>query len=129
MIVIHDEDRPNPLKDAATKVGGVWATVGGVVGMLVSLGVVSAAQGQALTSLGDAVSPTLLGVGALVGGIVPLVTGLIAAFRTGASARPKVTPVDDPRILDAVTGELVALVPAGGPFAGDDTLGKHNKEF
>lgn len=124
---LPDSERPNPLRDAAKSVAALWATLATIVGALVQFGVLNAAQGDALTTAGTQLSPTLLLVGTVVAGVVPLVTGLVAAFRTAAKARPEVTPVADPRA--EVRGVLVPMVPeraaGGGPFAAPDDGPRH----
>lgn len=108
--------RPNPLAEAAAKVGTAWAAAAGVVGALVAYGALTTAQGAALTAAGEALSPTVTALGVVVAGVTPLVGGIVAAFRTAAAGREHVTPMADPRD-DAgrplvVEGEVVAPVRA-----------------
>lgn len=91
------DDRPNPLGEAASKAGAIWATVSGLVGALVTFGVLSSTQASAITDAGDALSPAMLSLGTVVGGLVPLIAGLVSAFRTAATARDHVTPVASPK--------------------------------
>lgn len=90
-------DRPNPLGEAASRTGAAWAAASGLVGALVTFGVLSAAQANAVTAAGDALPTTITAIGTLIAGVMPIVAGLISAFRTAAVARNHVTPIRDPR--------------------------------
>jgi hypothetical protein len=109
-------ERPNPLAKVATTVGGVVAALGGVVGALVQLGVLSDDQVAAVTAAGAVVEPTINGLGVLLGGVMPIVAALVAAFATVKVGKAKVTPNESPaaEVINPETGkrELVALVPA-----------------
>jgi hypothetical protein len=111
-------DRPNPLGTAASKVGTAWSAAAGVVGALVAFGVLSSAQADALNAAGSAAPDALVALGTLIAGVVPLVSGVVASFRTAAAARDHVTPVADPRAVDPVSGDLVPLVPTTAPCGG-----------
>lgn len=89
--------RPNPLAEAASKVGTAWSAAAGVVGALVAFGVLTAAQGSAISAAGDAAPATVVALGTIIAGVTPLISGIIASFRTASAAREKVTPVADPR--------------------------------
>jgi hypothetical protein len=89
-------DRPNPLKETAAKVGTAWSAVSGLVGALVTFGILSGAQGDAVNTAGDALSPTLIALGTVVGGVLPLLGGLLGAFQTASSGKDHVTPVVAP---------------------------------
>lgn len=104
-------DGRNPLREVAAKVGVAWASIAGVVGALVSFGILNAAQGNAITAAGSALSPVLESLGVVIGGVVPLVGAVIASFHTAKSGENHVTPVDSPRDNDGN-----ALIPAPGPF-------------
>lgn len=106
------DERPNPLGNAAVKASTLWASLAGVIGGLVSFGVITQAQGDAISAAGGQVSPTITALGVVVGGVIPLVAAVLAAFRTAKVARPDVTPMEDPRML--INGELVPLVPVHG---------------
>lgn len=123
-----DEDRPNPLGKAAKAAGGVWAAVSGIVGALAMFGVLSSAQAQAIRAFGDGLPGWLMAIGVLLGAIIPAGGSLLAAFRTKAKAEPGVTPVDDPRRLDPVSGTLVPLVEHTGTVLIDGLFGRHSKE-
>lgn len=88
--------RPRPVLDAFKSVGSAVALLGSVATALIGWGVLSTAQGDALSGLLGAIP-----------GIVTLVTALLAAFGVVRVAEPQVTPVADPAIV--VDGELVAL--------------------
>lgn len=100
-------DRPNPLREAAAKTGTAWSAVSGVIGALVTFGALTAAQGHALDAVGGAAPDVITALGTVLAGVLPLLAGLVGAFRTASAARPHVTPTADPR-----TDQGVALVPA-----------------
>lgn len=93
-------NRPTPLRDAFKTVGSTVALIGSIVAALVGWGVLSAAQGDAVSGLLGAVP-----------GLVTLVTALLSAFGVVIRSEPAVTPVEDPAALDEF-GDLVSLVPA-----------------
>lgn len=89
--------RPNPLREAASKVGTAWSAAAGVVSALVAFGALTAAQGTAITAVGEAAPTTIVALGTVIAGITPLISGVIASFRTASAGREQVTPVVDPR--------------------------------
>ena len=91
------DPRPNPLSEAASKVGVAWSAAAGVVSALVSFGALTAAQGDAVTAAGQAAEGTVTAVGTVLAGVLPLIAGIVSAFRTTSAAREHVTPVVDPR--------------------------------
>lgn len=91
------DNRPNPLSEIASKVGVAWSAAGALVSALVAYGALSAAQGEALTAAGAAAQDTVTAVGVVVAGVLPLITGVVSAFRTTTAGREHVTPVTDPR--------------------------------
>ena len=93
-------DRPNPLGEAASKVGVAWSALSGVVGALVTFGALSTVQGDAITAAGQAAEGAVTATGTVLAGVLPLIAGVIAAFRTTAAAKPHVTPMEDPRDHD-----------------------------
>jgi len=103
-------ERPNPLADAASKVGVAVAAASGVVSALVAFGLLTSIQGEAVQTFGNAAPDTITALGTVIAGIFPLISAVIASFRTAAAARDHVTPSLDPRGLDAA-GNLVPLVP------------------
>lgn len=105
------DSRPNPLGAAASKVGTAWAGIAGLVSALVAFGVLTAAQGSSITMAGETAPGTVTALGTLIAGIMPVVGGVVAAFRTTDAARDHVTPVTSP-MATTVDGELVPLVPA-----------------
>lgn len=90
-------DRPNPLAEVASKVGVAWSAAGGLISALVTFGVLTAAQGDAVTAAGAAAEGTVTALGTVIAGVLPLIAGIVSAFRTAAAGKDKVTPVDDPR--------------------------------
>lgn len=102
------DSRPNPLSTAASKVGTAWSAAAGVVSALVSFGVLTAAQGDAITAVGETAPSTITALGTIVAGVLPLVSGVVASFRTASAAKDDVTPVLDPRDNDGNK-----LTPAG----------------
>lgn len=78
--------RPVPIRDAFKSVGSTIALLGSVATGLVGWGVLSVAQGDALSGLLGAVP-----------GLVTLVTALLAAFGVVRASEPAVTPLADPR--------------------------------
>lgn len=114
------DNRPNPLGEAASKIGVAWSAAAAVVSALVSFGALTAAQGEAVTAAGMAAEGTVTALGTVLAGVLPLIAGVVASFRTSAAAKPHVTPVTDPR-NDA--GQ--ALVPAVAPRIPGDGVGDH----
>jgi hypothetical protein len=112
------DSRPNPLGAAASKVGTAWAGIAGLVSALVAFGVLTAAQGSAITVAGETAPGTVTALGTLIAGIMPVIGAVIASFRTIDAAKDHVTPVSDPRamVTNPSTGvtELVPLVPVIG---------------
>lgn len=104
--------RPNPLGQAASKIGVAWAAASGVVGALVTFGVLTAAQGDAVTAAGQAAESTTTALGTVIGGVIPLIGAIVTAFRTTAGAKDQVTPIADPR-----NNAGVALTPDVGVAA------------
>ena len=96
-IVSPAVDRPNPLKEAASKVGTAWSAAAGVVSALVAFGALNVAQGDAITAAGQAAEGTVTAVGTVLAGVLPLIAGIVSSFRTASAARDHVTPVSDPR--------------------------------
>lgn len=93
-------DRPVPLRDAFKTVGSAVAWVGGVVTALAGFGILTVAQGDAVTGLLGAIP-----------GVVTLATALLSAFGVVKVAEPQVTPSSAP--MAEVNGELVPLVVDG----------------
>ena len=104
---MSDDVNRNPLSEVASKAGVLWGTATGVVSALVSYGVWSAAQGDAVVAAGEALSPTINALGVIVAGVMPIVAGVVAAFRTSSVGKDKVTPLVDPR--DNAGNALMAL--------------------
>lgn len=92
----------NPLRKIAVKVGAVWAGLAGLVGVGVNLGVLNAAQADALTAAGEALDDTVLLVGGVVGFVLPVGAALLAAFTTARKGEHEVTPNTDPVDVDGV---------------------------
>lgn len=114
-------DRPNPLKDAASKVGVAAGAAAAVIGALVSYGVLSVSQGDALTAAAASAQSTTTALGTVVGGIIPLVGAVVAAFTSTSAAKQHVTPVESPRNNDGhVLAPVVPRVPGDG--VGDHRL-------
>lgn len=103
MVTPDPPPRPQPLRDVAQEVSLVVGIVGGVISSLAGVGVLSAAQGVAVSNL--------LG---LIPGLITAIFTAIASFRTANQGEPLVTPNSDPRDSD---GNL--LVPA--------IIGRHEK--
>lgn len=93
---LNIDDRPRPILDAFRSVASTVALAGSVATSLVGWGVLTLAQGDAVSALLGAIP-----------GAVALVTSLLAAFRVVAKAEPLVTPTADPR-----TDDGIALIPA-----------------
>lgn len=100
----------NPLTEIASKIGTGWSALSGVIGALVSYGVLSGAQGEALTAAGAQAQDTVTAFGTVLGGVLPLIAGVVSAFSTAKVGEGKVTPVADPRANDGTP-----LVPAPAP--------------
>jgi hypothetical protein len=110
--------RPNPLGKAASSVGTAWSAASGVVGALVTFGVLTAVQGDAITAAGTAAEGTVTALGTVLAGVLPLIAGIVSSFRTAAAAKDHVTPVTDPR-NDAGQALTPDVVPAPAPGVGD----------
>lgn len=93
-------ERPNPLRKAASIATAVWSAAGAVVGLAVQFSVLTAAQGAAITDIGNALPGWILALGALAGAVIPFVAALGSAFHTASAAKQDVTPVSDPRDVD-----------------------------
>lgn len=102
--------RPNPLGEAASRTGAAWSILSGVVSALVAYGVLTVTQATAINAAGEAISPAVTAVGTVVAGLMPVISGLVSAFRTATAGRELVTPVADPRANDGTP-----LVPAPEP--------------
>ena len=100
-------DRPNPLRQVAASVGTAWAAVSAVVGALVTFGVFTAAQGDAVQAAGAALPGGLVALGTVLGGLVPLLGAVVASFHTAASGKDHVTPLSSPQ--DAQGGALAPV--------------------
>lgn len=79
-------ERPRPLADAASRLSTVLGILGGLVTGLVGFGILTAAQGDAITGL--------LG---LVPGLLTAVFTALGAFGVVRAGEPQVTPLSDPR--------------------------------
>lgn len=104
-------ERPNPLGNAANRVGALWALMAsGVSGLLAFVGL-SAMQAHAIMAVGDSLPLLITLVGTLIAAVMPLVSGLVSSYRTVAAARDHVTPMLDPRDNDG--NALVPVIRAG----------------
>lgn len=85
---MRSEQRPTPLDDAARRAVKIAGTVSALLTALAGAGIslLTVEQADALTAL----------VGATPG-LIALAGAAMAAFGTAATAKPDVTPVDDPR--------------------------------
>jgi hypothetical protein len=90
-------ERPNPLGEAASKVGTAWSAAAGVVSALVTFGALTVAQGNAIAQAGEASPGVVTAIGTVLAGALPLISGIIASFRTASAGKELVTPVVDPR--------------------------------
>lgn len=79
-------ERPRPLRDAASRLSQVLGIAGALITGLVGWGVLTAAQGDAVTGL--------LG---LIPGVVTAVVAVLSAFGVVRAGEPQVTPLSDPR--------------------------------
>lgn len=105
------DTRPNPLGEAASKVGVAWSAASGIVSALVTFGALTAAQGDAVTAAGAAAEGTVTALGTVLAGILPLIAGVVSAFRTASAGKEHVTPVASPR--DNEGRVLVPAAPVG----------------
>lgn len=94
--------RPNPLGEAASHTGAAWSIVSGIVGALVGYGALTVTQATAI-------APAVTAVGTVVAGLMPVISGLVSAYRTASAGREHVTPMADPRANDGTP-----LIPAVG---------------
>ena len=99
-------DRPRPLRDIARYAMIFTGAIGGIINFLLTSQVISSDQAAAVVA----------GLGALdvlVASLTGLITagaGIAGAFIVSRSGESKVTPIEDPRVVDEL-GKLVALVP------------------
>lgn len=125
------DDRPNPLSEAASKVGVAWSAAGGIVSALVSFGLLTSVQGDAVTAAGAAAEGTVTAVGTVLAGVLPLIAGVVASFRTASAGREHVTPVASPRDHEGRPLVAAPLIREGGQtrVVGDgDGIGEHRAE-
>lgn len=106
-------DRPNPLGKVAASVGVAWSAAGAVLSALAAWGVLSVATAHSAQVIGDALPDTIVALGTLIAAATPLITGILAAFRTVAHGKDYVTPLSSPRDTDG--NALVPVGPAQGP--------------
>ncbi|MCE7008720.1 hypothetical protein LWC34_38805 [Kibdelosporangium philippinense] len=85
------EPRPHPIRDAAASASKVFGVLGSLVTALVGFGVLTIAQGDALTGLLGAIP-----------GVITAVTTVLVAFRVARQAEPHVTPLAEPRNHDGM---------------------------
>lgn len=104
---MSDDVSRNPLREVATKVGGVVTILISLVGTVVQFGYLSSAQAEALTTAGSALPDVILYVGGGITLVTGLVGGVLAAFRTAVAGEKVVTPLVDPR--DQAGNALLAL--------------------
>ncbi|HEV2784705.1 MAG TPA: hypothetical protein VGX25_35420 [Actinophytocola sp.] len=81
-----DNDRPQPLRDAASQLTRVVGVLGSLVAALAGFGILTVAQQDAIVGLLGAIP-----------GLVTLVTSVLVAFGIVRQAEPVVTPLADPR--------------------------------
>lgn len=122
--------RPNPLSDAASKVGTAWSAAAAVVAYLVTSGALTLAQGEAIVAAGEAAPEIITQVGGVVAGLIALGGGIVSAFRSTGAAKDQVTPIRDPRndAGQALTPDAVVTVSTGkggsvGPTSSGPTVG------
>ena len=120
------DTRPNPLGAVASKVGVAWSAAAGVVGALVTFGVLTGVQGDAITAAGQAAEGTVTATGTVLAGVLPLIAGVVASFRTASAGKEVVTPVEDPRAAD---GTPLVPAPVGvAPRIPGDGIGDHRRD-
>ena len=90
--------RPTPLRDIASKVSATIGVIGGLVAGLVTAGVLSSTQADAL---GDSFTAVDLLFSAVIG-VITALSGLTTAWRTAKAGEEKVTPVASPMNNDGV---------------------------
>lgn len=105
-------DRPNPLLAALTKAGTAVAALGGVISYLVTAGLITLAEGDALTAAQAQAQDVVAHLGGVVAGVLAILGGLATAFGTVQVGKQDTTPVADPK-----TDGGVELVPAVTPIA------------
>lgn len=105
-------ERPNPLREVASKVGTAWSAVSAVIGAAVSFGLLTAAQAEALADTGEALPGVIMALGTIAGAVIPLLGGIVASFQTVKVGKDHVTPVSSPRDNDGnvLTPDVVAPV-------------------
>ena len=111
------DTRPNPLGEVASKVGVAWASASGLVTGAVTYGLLTTAQGDAITAAGAAAQDTVTALGTVVAVVLPLIGAVISSFRTAAAGRDHVTPITSPRDNDGNP-----LTPDVAPAIGEHRL-------
>lgn len=97
------ESTPEPIKAAAATIGTVVASVVGLLGAAVSLGVISTQQADSLTAAGDELTSALPALAAAITVIIGVVSGVAASLATAWKARKDVVPTNS---------DVFAVVPA-----------------
>lgn len=106
-----------PLKKIKKKWSQIAGAVGGVVTALVSAGIISAAEGQAVTGLFTNVDSLF----AVIPGVLAAASAVWSAFKTGSEGEREVTPVEDPKnnlgeqLVPEVQGPPPGYDPATAP--------------
>lgn len=100
--VVTERDVTASTPEPVLKAAALWGTLSTVlvtaVGVLVSVGALSTAQGDVVNGVVDFVTTNIVPVGSAIVGIVGLVSGLVAAHATALVARRQVTPVAPARV-------------------------------
>ena len=104
------EARPEPLADAAKLWGRVLALITGLLGALVTTGFLTADQASALGRGFGALDVLVIAVVGVVSAVGPILT----ALGVTKTARPLVTPVEDPRSAAGTVLVPVEQTPFGG---------------
>lgn len=112
--MVTSTGRPTPLRDVAATWSKIMGAAGGVLTALVTVGILTAAQGDAVGVGFDSVNLLLSAVVGLVAAAPPI----ISAFKTARLGERYVTPVSDPR--NALGERLLPEPPTtlAGPTSG-----------
>lgn len=107
-------ERPNPLDSAAKVATAIAGSLGAIVGLAIQFGLLSAAQGQAVTDIGQALPGWLIALGSIAAAVIPLLSALAASFSTAKTGSQAVTPNADPRDIDGHKLVRADGLPLGG---------------
>jgi len=100
-------ERPNVVQGPVVQRTSLWASLGAVVGLLVSLAI---EHPEVWTQI-DTANPTVAAVARFMPLVLSVLGGYIGSKQGATEAAKRVTPVDDPSTYSSDLGRLERLVP------------------